>query len=279
MKISLFFLTKSRRLRDFLSLKKGAIIPKDALNRGCYRDVSPVISHFEILLDEQTTSTDVEGFILNKAIGSDAVIVFVDKTSTHLLSNVRNSILIVELGEFPHNTNYQNLIHPQIALALRTISHIIVKFSSFDNYKLLALPLRNFSGQDLSELARLHRDNWYASNYSELIEAQLVSLRKRVRPRRRSDMKNVYAVDDNKRFFSYGYEQHSRQATGRPHLPSCELSANFRFGAKIESTKHYNVSETEGDETTIKGTFIDCHGDSHDKKKKTHLNMFSSDFF
>jgi hypothetical protein len=205
--------------------------------------------------------------------------VLVDHASVHLLTDVRNSLLVVVLREPGHNPNYQNYFHPQIAQAIRALSQMLSRFKTFDNFKLMALPLRNFCGGDLDELARLHREEWSNASFGDLIEAQLVSLRKRVRPRRRSEYKNVYAVDDNKRFFSYGFEKHARQSTGGNHRPSCELSANFRFGRKIESEKHYNVSETEGDDTTIEGTFRNCHGEAHPEKRETHLNMFASDFY
>ena len=87
-------------------------------------------------------------------------------------------------------------------------------------------------------------------------------------------------MDDRQRFFKYGHERHSRLATGENHQPYCELTGNLRFGWKIDSERHYNVSETEKDETSIEGTFADCHSSSHDvKDRPTHLNMFSNDFF
>jgi hypothetical protein len=43
--------------------------------------------------------------------------------------------------------------------------------------------------------------------------------------------------------------------------------------------RHYNVSETEGDRTTIEGEFLDCHNNAHSVSGRTHLNMFSNDYF
>lgn len=39
------------------------------------------------------------------------------------------------------------------------------------------------------------------------------------------------------------------------------------------------VSETEGDETSIKGEFADCHDMRRFVETTTHLNMFSNDYF
>lgn len=279
MKLAIILVTQNEALRDYFALKKGAIVPYDALNRGYYKDIRPVVSLFNLLVSNQTTAADVEEFLASRVLDEAASIVLVDLVSAHLLTNVRNSLLVAVLREPGHNPNYQNYFHPQIAQAIRGLGQTLSRFKSFDNFKLMALPLRNFRGADLDELARVHREEWSQANFGDLIEAQLVNLRKRVRPRRRSEYKNVYAVDDNGRFFIYGFEKHSRQATGGNHRASCELAANFRFGNKIESEKHYNVSETEGDNTTIEGTFYDCHGEPHIEDRKSHLNMFASDFF
>jgi hypothetical protein len=279
MRLSVFLITRNEALRDYFALKKNAIVPGDALKRGYYKDFRPVVSLFNLLVNSQTSAADVEEYLVSRTVDDAASIVLVDAASVHLLTNVRNAFLVAVLRDPGHNPNYQNYFHPQIAQALRGLSQVLSRFSSFDNFKLMALPLRNFRADDLDELARLHREEWSNSTFGELIDAQLANLRRRVRPRRRSEFKNVYAVDNNGRFFNYGFEKHARQATGGNHRHSCELSAKFRFGVKIESEKHYNVSETEGDDTTIEGSFHDCHGELHIEKRKSHLNMFASDFF
>jgi hypothetical protein len=89
----------------------------------------------------------------------------------------------------------------------------------------------------------------------------------------------MYTIDDQFRFFVYGKETHARFGTGEPHKPYCELAGHFRFGQRIDALRHYNVSETEGDRTTIGGNFLDCHNTSHDVSRRTHLNIFSNDYF
>ncbi len=86
-------------------------------------------------------------------------------------------------------------------------------------------------------------------------------------------------VDDRARFFKFGPEQHARFATGDPHRPFCAFNADFRFGNRIDSTRHYNVSESKGDRTTIEGEFDDCHDARVTVPRTTHLNMFSNDYF
>ena len=53
----------------------------------------------------------------------------------------------------------------------------------------------------------------------------------------------------------------------------------MRFGRVLDADRHYNVSETEGDRTTIAGDFPDCHDSIHTVPSTTHLNMFANDYF
>ena len=165
------------------------------------------------------------------------------------------------------------------ARMLRAFGTVLDKFRRGDDGKLLTLPLRNFKAQELAEIARLCREVHSSGNFSDDVEKQLAGLRARVRPRRKSSYKTKYMVDDLERLFAYGPETHARFATGEPHKPSCEVAALFRFGVRLDESRHYNVSETEGDHTKIEGDFPDCHGEVHPVRGKTHLNMFANDYF
>ena len=92
---------------------------------------------------------------------------------------------------------------------------------------------------------------------------------------RKAAIKHI--VDDNYHAYEYGKEEHARMATGSPHKTSCYISGRFRFGKRINSLRHYNVSSV--DKNTISGNFHDCHHDNHEVRSVTHLNMFSNDYF
>ena len=166
-----------------------------------------------------------------------------------------------------------------ISKILRAFRAVLAKFESSDDSQLLSLPLRNFHAAELTEIARLCRDECHEGDFVERLQAQLSRLRSRRRPRKQSSFNTKYVVDDQARFFVYGNEKHARFGTGEPHRPSCALTGYFRFGTRIDSARHYNVSETEGDRTRIEGEFDDCHDAKRVVPATTHLNMFSNDFF
>jgi hypothetical protein len=177
------------------------------------------------------------------------------------------------------NESSMNFFHRIIGKLLRVFGSLVSKFKNGDDRQLLSLPLRNFHAPELAEIARLCRDKCFDPNFNNDLDRQLSVLRMRRRPRRRSSFNIMYTVDDRSRFFVYGKETHARLGTGEPHKPYCELAGSFRFGQRIDALRHYNVSETEGDRTTIEGGFLDCHNTSHSVKGRTHLNMFSNDYF
>lgn len=57
------------------------------------------------------------------------------------------------------------------------------------------------------------------------------------------------------------------------------MSGLFRFGRRIDAQRHYNVSETEGDDTHVTGDVANCHGVIRKAPTDTHLNMFCNDFY
>ena len=279
MKIFVSLVTNDEALRRHFGLGKDAVVPKDSLARGYFRDRVPDLTVAAWIPEGEPSSADFERFLLSRARGSDACVVLLDAQWARVAERVQDTVFLVRFDRSEVDESLRNFFHRMTARGLRALIKLLARFDRGDDGKLLTLPLRNFHAVDLAELARLCREDALVTTFGEDLEAQLVALRSRVRPRRRTASKRVYVVDDRRRFFHYGPERHARFATGTPHLPACELAGLYRFGCAIDDCRHYNVSETEGDVTTIEGRFEDCHGAGHDVGDVTHLNMFCNDYF
>ena len=144
---------------------------------------------------------------------------------------------------------------------------------------LLTLPIRNLDAPEVGAIATLCRQDILEPTFADALEANLKSLRGRIHPRPKSSYRTRYVVDHSKRYFHYGLERHAQFDTGGDHLPSCSLNGHFRFGRRIDAGRHYNVSETDGDVTSISGVFSNCHDMKIEVTRHFHLNMFANDFF
>jgi hypothetical protein len=141
------------------------------------------------------------------------------------------------------------------------------------------LPLNNFQADELSWIRKLIVSSEGILEFNDLLEKNLVQLRKRQSPKRRTTFKDTYFVDDRARYFSYGLERHAKVETfGPPHSPICEINSIFRFGWRFDRDRHFNVSvDSKGG--AISGHFIDCHGTILSVKSRSHINMFPNGFF
>lgn len=280
MKVAVYLLTSNERLKRFAGTTKANAIPKDVGSRGFFKNHPARFTlHSWSPKPEDRSASGFERFLIGRLSTSDATIIFSDQECIKYAYHIRNAVFVVPFDSSKIGDNPQNFFHKISALGLKAFGQLLAKFDRADDGKLLTLPLKNFRAEELVELSRLCRDDVLKPDFSNAVEAQLSALRIRERPRRRSNYPNVYAVDDNNRFFIYGNEKHSRFATGDPHSTSCEICGHFRFGKRIDSLRHYNVSETEGDDTRVSGDFIDCHGTTHRVGQKKYLNMFPNDYF
>ena len=279
MKLCICLVSPEEALRRFFGRGKDSVVPADALKRGVYADRSPQITTVAWESANVPTSKDLERLLLSRGRKAGACVIFIDERLAALTNDVQNATFVVPFDSNGAVDNPQNFFHHLLARALRNIGQLYFKFQNSDDSQLLALPLRNFQSDYLAEIARLCRDETGSNGLSDNIERQLVDLRKCVRPRRRSDYKTKYAVDNKSRFFVYGKERHAQFDTGEPHTPACEMAGLFRFGIRLDERRHYNMSETEGDRTNIEGDFPDCHGAIQTVPSRSHLNIFANDFF
>jgi hypothetical protein len=279
MKLFICLVTSEEKLRRHFGRAKEGIIPAEALKRGPLADQQPQITIAAWRPEGTFSARDLERYLLHRARGYDACILIVDTAWEHHAAEIRNATFAVTFESAAAGDNPQNFFFGIFARLLRNFAQLVAKFKRGDDSKLLALPLRNFHADELGQIAQLCRNEPLSGTLSNDVESRLARLRARVRPRRRTSFNKHYAVDDATRFFEFGPERHAQFATGTPHQPFCEVAGLFRFGVRLDERRHYNVSETEGDRTTIEGDFRDCHSVERTVKKTTHLNMFANDYF
>ena len=248
MNIFLLVVTSDVSLREFVGTQKQRAFPKEA-------------------------------FVASRVGDSDSLLILIDQEKAKLAQDIRTAALVCEIDNTHAAKHYQNFLHDRLGKLAKVIDYLARHFHSGSDSPLLSLPLRNFKCSALDELNRQMASDPSNLQVLNCVDTSLKGLRRRVRPRKKTNFKTKYAVDDQKRFFVFGKERHSLPDTGAPHRDFCNLTALFRFGCRIDHTRHYNVSEGEGDKTTISGEFQDCHGEKHKVTSKTHINMFSNDFF
>lgn len=203
----------------------------------------------------------------------------VDSSLVAMVGPVMNSFFTA-IVEIPDNiSNCQNFLGQRLSRPLKNFSFLMTEMQAADTEQAAILPIRNFEGNDLRELVRICAKDTGSSGFPQAVTAQLTLLKRRKRPRHRSAYRHTYIVDDAQKHFQYGLEQHSRLGSGPPHNTACVINGNFRFGKRIPSERHFNVSYGDGDTTTISGNFPNCHDEMCHVKATTHLNMFSNDFF
>ncbi len=279
MSIFLVVVTSDRALRHYVGTQKHRVFPRDSIKNGLpsTRRASPIVNAVDA--NDFTTSGELEALIADKVDPVDNLFILIDSDRKHLTRNIQSAALVCDIDRARAVKSYQNYMHERLGKMLKTIKYLGRYFLDGGDGALLSLPLRNFDCVALENVKMQIADDPCSKDLARNIEANFQLLRRRVRPRKKSTYKTKYAVDDQKRFFVFGKEHHALPGTGAPHQIYCMLNARFRFGCRIDHTRHYNVSEGESDRTQISGRFFDCHGEVHQVRRQTHINMFSNDFF
>ncbi len=279
MKIFVGLVTPNAALRGYFGIRKEGIVPQGTLSTEFYRRKNPAITTNSYEPQGLPSIDGFEQFLLARIPNFDACILLIDREWEYLTTNIRNAALTAVFDGPANTSNPQNFFHGMIGNLFKAYMRLATYFDDFQTYQLLCLPIRNFFANELSEMVSLCHDGCVGSTFHNILQDKVAILNRRRRPRRRSETKMNYIVDDKERFFVLGKEMHAQFATGHPHEASCIINALFRFGNRVDERRHYNVSETEGDKTSISGQFFNCHGLSQRVSKTTHLNMFCNDFF
>lgn len=256
---------------------RSSLIPRDAVLKGSFGSTRP--TYFIKSFNPLVTETTVEDFLRDSAREVDAIIFLVEMHLLGAIKSIRSACFVAPLSFETQALNMHNYFGAVFARIFRNFSTILSVMSSSDNEQLMILPIRNFNSASLQQLNYICTAESMEPTLNNELGNCVTELRKKKHPRRNTRDRTLYVVDDDQKYFEYGKERHSKLPTGSPHNSACEINGNFRFGKRIATDRHFNVTKLVGASTKIKGTFPNCHDEYVDVKETTHLNMFSNDAF
>jgi hypothetical protein len=210
---------------------------------------------------------------------SGAIVLLLDASVVNFNDDLTCACFVadVEFSTQP-KANYKNYLIGKLSRLLKNLASFLTIMNDGSNEQVMLLPFRNFDAQQLCELRRVCRNETLSTEFINQVKSLVTSLKDRRRPHRKSSYPDQYFADDEEKLFQYGLERHAQLATGTPHTLVCVLTGNFRFGKRIATDRHYNVTKERGQGTEIGGNFADCHGQTHVVRATTHLNIFSNDY-
>ncbi len=281
MNVLVCLLSSQGNIIKTMNRERDRLIPKDLFKNKKGPDYP--VSFKVAIFDPSTATIDFEKFLLSVAKGKDAVILLVERQYFHLIASVANAVFAATFDlQNDDVNNFKNFFGSYFSPLFRNLFAVKTLMQDANKKQAMMLPLRNFKAAELNEMARLSREESRSGRFVFNIEACVAGIIKRKVPRKDSNSKTKYFVDDNGIHFEYGHEEHAHFDTSKPHVAACEFNGSFRFGNNIETRKHYNVSFGSGDRTGISGKFTNCHDAEQqvpENPHKTHLNMFANDFF
>jgi len=280
MKVLVCLVSSQDNIAETIERQRDRLIPQDLFRNKKGPDY-PV--HFKVsIFNPQKAKIGFEKFLLHSSKEMDAVILLVESQHSNLMTSVENAVFAATFEPQDERVeNFKNFFGSYFSPLFRNFFAVKTLMSDAEKEQAMMLPLRNFEAQELQELARLSREESMSGNFALDLEARVADIVKLRLPRRKSDRKTKYFIDNKGMHFVYGNEKHARFDTGKPHVAACEFNGNFRFGKSIDTSRHYNASFGDGDDTSISGDFPDCHGAQKNIPKslnRTHLNMFANDF-
>jgi hypothetical protein len=261
---------------DVFLRKKDAVIPKSL--RDLPRIKAIGLDFATGFYDPLTSGRSLEDYVLEAAKGADMVALLVDAAIEHLAVTLAPACLVGRVSYDPMVKTYDNFISAQLTKLIKNLASVAEWMSSAGNQLPLFLPLRNFTAPEWARLQAVFRDEGIDGNLPQKVGELIKGINKRKRPHKRATSQQTYLVDDDDKLFDYGKERHAQLATGNPHTSMCVLTGNFRFGWRIPTDRHYNVTKEAGALTKIAGSFPDCHGAMNQVAERSHLNMFSNDY-
>lgn len=275
MKIFIGLISSDEKICEAYRRDRTGLIPKELLN-GKLKGLNPV---FHVgAFNPNAADSSIEEYLKNATRTSDAGVLVIESQHRHLVDAIPNAYFSAEVEIEVGNGQYKNFFAGIFARLLKNFACAMDCMTRSDNEQVMSLPLRNFVSDDLQELARIFREESLSGSFNSEMGAQTTKLKARKSPKRNSSYRNkMFIVDDKEKHFEYGKEVHSKVATGEPHGTSCEINGNFRFGKRVASDRHYNVSRGPGDGVRIGGDFPNCHDAVITVKETTHINMFSND--
>lgn len=208
------------------------------------------------------------------------IVLLLDTALGGFADDVTSACFVADIEFTSHpKTNYKNYFAGKLSRLMKNLTDFLAIIGDGANEQVMLLPLRNFNAQQLRDLREVCRRETLSSEFVNMIASLAEALKSRRRPHRKSNYPHLHIADDDEKLFQYGLERHAQLATGAPHTSVCVLTGNFRFGWRIATNRHYNMTKESGRGTQIAGGFVDCHDQSHVVSHRSHMNIFSNDYW
>lgn len=276
MRIHLCLVSSDPGANELVRKERRALIPKSLREHQRMKEIGAEYS--VSVYDPVTAGRPLAQYLLEGK--EDQVIVLLLDTSLGDFANDVACACFVAGVEFTTHpkTNYKNYFASKLARLLKNLATFLAIIGDGANEQVMLLPFRNFNAQQLRGLREVCRNETLSLEFPNTVANLVKDLKNRQRRHRKSNYPDLYYADDDGKLFQYGLERHAQLATGAPHTPVCTLTGNFRFGKRIATNRHYNVTKESGRGTLIEGEFADCHDEIHSVAPTTHLNIFSNDY-
>lgn len=281
--ILLVFITKSEQLNNYINSGKK-IFPESYVKKR----MESAVSRSYLCKDSSDAINSVEKEMGQFLKNIDGFIIFCDDDFHDDISlKLGYSLLLSKLGNYSNHLDgsvkTKQYLEDKITLALKVFFWMKESFSNGFG-EILRLPIRNFNDLDFkntcTKISMILSKNDIPDEMEELSKIFSILKRKTRKPKKRPHTSQKFYVDEKRYFFEYGKELHAQHETDikKGHDFSCDISAKFRFGIKIEERRHFNVCKDDKENSSIDGIFENCHGADTTVKKRTHINMFSNDY-
>ena len=277
MRIQICLVSRNKDANEFVRKERQALIPRTSLKSKRMEAISNAEISIRVY-DPETANRSLAQYLLEKP-ENQVIVLLIDSQIGNFANDVASACFVADVALATHpRKNYKNYFAGTLTRLLKNLTTFLAIIEDSANEQAMLLPFRNFNARQLHDLREVCRNEALSPDFANIVTKRVEDLKNRRRPRRNSNYSNLYFVDDDDKIFQYGLEHHAQLATGAPHTPLCALTGKFRFGRRIATDRHYNVTKELGPRTKIAGNFPDCHDHVHSITPTTHLNIFSNDY-
>lgn len=281
--INIILITKSEKINEYVNSGKK-IHPEGYISKK--NESANTISLLCRNTDNPTAKA--EAACANYTTDTNGIILLCDNSYyNEITKKMGSSLLISKLGDY--NQYLDGSVKTKQYLEDKIFASLKVFFwlkQSFENGfgELLRLPIRNFNDDDFKKVCRrvsiILENEKISEEMDEVAKAFSMLKGKLRKPKKRPATSKNFYMDEKNFLFEFGKENHAKHETSsnKGHVNNCDISARFRFGVKIDESKHFNVCRGDTINSAIYGVFVCCHDHEVTIKKTSHINMFSNDY-
>jgi len=275
-RIHLCLVSSDPGANELVRKERSALIPKSLRDHPRMKEIGAEYS--VSVYDPVNASKPLAQYLL-EGKNHQVIVLLLDTSLGDFANDVACACFVADVEFTTHpKTNYKNYLAGKLSRLLKNLATFLAIIGDGANEQVMLLPFRNFNAQQLRDLRVVCRNKSTSPEFANTVVSLVEALKNRRRPHRKSNYPDIHIIDDDEKLFKYGLERHAQLATGAPHTPVCALKGNFRFGKRIATNRHYNVTKESGRGTLIEGEFADCHDEIHSVAPTTHLNIFSNDY-